>query len=48
MSDWDEGAGGIVRLDGEWEFYWERLLAPEDFRNAGTAETGMFVYVPNE
>ena len=23
----------IIRLDGEWEFYWEELLSPSDFIN---------------
>lgn len=31
LSAWDFAAGGTVRLDGEWEFYWRRLLAPQDF-----------------
>jgi len=22
---------GVVKLDGEWEFYWEKLLTPDDF-----------------
>jgi len=25
--------GGPVRLDGEWEFYWDQLLTPNDFRS---------------
>ncbi len=31
LSAWDLAADGTVRLDGEWEFYWRRLLAPRDF-----------------
>lgn len=28
LSSWDFRVQGPVRLDGEWEFYWEKLLAP--------------------
>ncbi len=31
LSDWDFENNGNVLLDGEWEFYWEELLTPEDF-----------------
>lgn len=33
-----------VALNGEWEFYWDRLLTPEDFGPGGTAPrpTGFF------
>lgn len=31
FSDWDFEKNGNVLLNGEWEFYWEELLTPEDF-----------------
>ncbi len=31
LREWDFSKDGIVRLDGEWEFYWQELLSPEDF-----------------
>ena len=31
LSGWDAARDGPVALDGQWEFYWDRLLAPEDF-----------------
>ena len=31
LSSHDFSRGDPVRLDGEWEFYWDRLLAPDDF-----------------
>ncbi len=34
LSNWDFDKDGNISLDGEWEFYWKQLLAPEDFRNA--------------
>lgn len=27
--------GRVVALDGEWEFYWNRLLTPDDFHGSG-------------
>ncbi len=31
-SEWDFQSQGIIRLDGEWEFYWQRLLEPDSIR----------------
>ncbi|MGL4368264.1 MAG: 7TM-DISM domain-containing protein, partial [Spirochaetota bacterium] len=31
LSGWDFEKNGSVNIDGEWEFYWNRLLTPEDF-----------------
>lgn len=36
LRDWD-GQGKALRLDGEWEFYWDALLQPEDFAENGAA-----------
>ena len=30
--DWNFEENGYLLLDGEWEFYWNQLLSPEDFR----------------
>ncbi|MBD2863367.1 ATP-binding protein [Paenibacillus oceani] len=35
LSGWDYQRNERIRLDGEWEFYWNRLLTPEEFRRAG-------------
>ncbi|WP_243359749.1 sensor histidine kinase [Fundidesulfovibrio terrae] len=32
LSGWEPTRDGPVALDGQWEFYWDRLLAPVDFR----------------
>lgn len=32
LSAWNMDRDGPVKLDGQWEFYWDRLLSPEDFR----------------
>jgi len=32
LSNWDFHNKGEVNLDGEWEFYWQELLEPADFK----------------
>lgn len=34
LRNWNFKKEGIVRLDGEWEFYYDQLLTPEDFLKA--------------
>jgi Signal transduction histidine kinase len=33
LRDWDFEKQGIAKLNGEWEFYYGKLLTPEDFQN---------------
>ncbi|MCD9025820.1 ATP-binding protein [Cohnella silvisoli] len=33
LSRWDFGGSGFVNLDGEWTFYPNKLLSPDDFRS---------------
>jgi len=33
LSSWDFEEDGLVNLNGDWEFYWEKLLEPEDFES---------------
>ncbi len=41
LSSWDFRRDDSVKLDGQWEFYWEQLLKPEDFaENKNTVKTG--------
>jgi len=44
LKNWSPDQGS-VKLDGEWEFYWNQLLSPEDFRKQGEALTGSAVYM---
>lgn len=44
LTAWNPGEG-TVKLDGEWEFYWERLLKPADFVGGSPVRTG-FIQVP--
>ena len=31
LKKWDFKSDGIVNLNGEWEFYWQKLLTPANF-----------------
>ncbi len=37
LSDWSFEDGGNVKLDGDWEFYWDKIVMPDEFA-AGTPE----------
>lgn len=39
-------AEGIIKLDGEWEFYWQQLLEPTDFRDGKKPSTVDYFTVP--
>lgn len=47
LSNWDFHKQGNVKLDGEWEFYWNRLLTPKDFSETGNNDSDGFVRVPS-
>jgi signal transduction histidine kinase len=46
LSDWSFADNGIAKLDGEWEFYWERLHTPESFAQLIPPEPTGMVQVP--
>ena len=35
LKEWDFEQQGIVQLNGEWEFYWNKLLSPEEIKKGG-------------
>ncbi|WP_410771587.1 ATP-binding protein [Fontibacillus sp. BL9] len=39
LSKWDFSEGGVVELNGEWEFYRNQLLTPGDFAGDATPES---------
>ncbi len=46
LTSWNFTEQGITYLDGQWEFYWGRLLKPEDFvREDVPVKTGYF-FIP--
>ncbi|MGL1890045.1 MAG: adenylate/guanylate cyclase domain-containing protein [Spirochaetaceae bacterium] len=38
LSDWDFINDGVVKLNGEWKFYWDQLLVPMDFEIQSTSK----------
>lgn len=46
LSSVDFGQNQTVALDGHWEFYWDRLLTPEDFSREHTPQMDSFIKVP--
>ncbi|HQP47739.1 MAG TPA: SpoIIE family protein phosphatase [Spirochaetota bacterium] len=46
LRAWDFSSGGSIGLSGEWEFYWDRLLGPEDFRRGMHPRLSGFFKVP--
>ncbi len=43
LRQWDFERQGHLPLKGEWDFYWQRLLGPEDFRSSpGPLPSGSF------
>lgn len=45
LSKIDLNNNNPIKLDGQWEFYWDRLLQPEDFKNGQPPMTG-YINVP--
>ncbi|MDF2511083.1 MAG: signal transduction histidine kinase, LytS [Herbinix sp.] len=44
---WDIGRDPVIRLDGEWEFYWNKLLTTEDFQAEKTVQSASYRKVPS-
>lgn len=44
---WDIEQKPILRLDGEWEFYWNELLTPEDFEAESHMAPSGYIQVPS-
>lgn len=46
LRSWNFERDGMVRLDGEWLWYWQKLLQPHDFATAAkpAAATGVFPF----
>jgi len=45
LRDWDFEKDGPVTLNGEWEFYWQKLFNPKVFANIHAQKTG-YIYLP--
>lgn len=47
LQTYDPAVSGPASLDGQWEFYWDRLLSPEDFAPKGEApEAAHYIAFP--
>ncbi|HWQ40809.1 MAG TPA: histidine kinase [Desulfosporosinus sp.] len=46
MSGLDFSHNKLVSLDGQWEFYWNKLLMPEDFNSGQRPQMDSFMKVP--
>jgi PAS domain S-box-containing protein len=46
LSDWDFKNDGPVDLSGEWEFYWQQHLVPQDFSAKTAGREKGFIEVP--
>jgi len=46
LSSWNFEKDGLVNLNGEWEFYWERLLDPKDFESDNSIKAE-YIHVPS-
>ncbi|MBK7054630.1 MAG: adenylate/guanylate cyclase domain-containing protein [Leptospiraceae bacterium] len=45
LSNWDFEKDGVIALNGDWEFYWEKYLEPKDFTQPNLAPD--FINVPH-
>ncbi|MGP0586028.1 ATP-binding protein [Paenibacillus timonensis] len=46
LSDWDPERQASIKLDGEWEFYWDQLRVPDDFRISTKRLPDTYLTVP--
>ncbi|MNO42186.1 Sensory/regulatory protein RpfC [compost metagenome] len=45
LSKWDYEHNERIKLDGDWEFYWDQLLTPEQFREKGADKPALSAYI---
>jgi class 3 adenylate cyclase len=46
LSNWNQQQNGNVSLDGEWKFYWNKLITPEDFKKDSSLDHSTLIQVP--
>ena len=47
LSGWDFEKNGAVELGGQWAFYPDRLLTPDDFDDGAATPRPLYVNLPN-
>lgn len=45
LQNWDPAGSELISLDGEWEFYWNKLLGPEEIAS-GLVQPDLMATVP--
>lgn len=45
LEEWDLRIDKVIQLNGEWEFYWDQLLTPEDFKKEGEGKPSLTGYM---
>jgi two-component system LytT family sensor kinase len=45
-SAWDLEQDGIIALNGDWEFFWQKLLTPGEVNHNYQSETHGYIQVP--
>ncbi|MBN1416531.1 MAG: hypothetical protein JW973_15610 [Bacteroidales bacterium] len=46
LKDWNFSQSGIIKLTGEWEFYWDTLLYPGSFTDSVNRPVPSYIAVP--
>ena len=46
LSTWDLKIDGSINLNGDWEFYWQKLLMPKDFSLGASTLPVKFANIP--
>jgi len=46
LRGYDFGDSGLVSLSGEWEFYWDTIVTPENYQEILNRESDRYVKVP--
>jgi two-component system sensor histidine kinase ChiS len=46
LSHWSFADDGPVKIKGDFEFYWEKLLAPGELKKAGPFDRTGYIKVP--
>lgn len=45
LTQWEFEKDGVIKLDGQWEFYWNQLLEPHQLTDTSIPKTG-YINVP--
>ncbi|ABR47943.1 integral membrane sensor signal transduction histidine kinase [Alkaliphilus metalliredigens QYMF] len=46
LTDWDWKENGVVNLNGQWEFYWQELFTPGDFKETTPIKERDLIILP--